>query len=116
WPLLALVCGCIFFADVFVRRVAVGWEWLAPAYQRVRRILGRDVEQPDYEERLERLRGRKAAIDEALDRQRAAARFEPVGDEPAEDVVAQTLAHPATGAPKAPARGEALGPAAQEQD
>ena len=31
WPLLLLVCGLVFLADVFVRRVAVTLDWVVPA-------------------------------------------------------------------------------------
>jgi hypothetical protein len=80
WPLFLVIMGCVFFADVFVRRVTVSFEWLGPALVKLRaRILGRkEVEQS--EERLEVLRTRKAAIAEQIDDRRAATRFEPVPD------------------------------------
>jgi hypothetical protein len=65
---------------VFIRRVTVHFYWMRPAlayaYNRVR---GRQQEAaPD--ERLARLRNRKAAVSNQIDERRAAARFEPQPD------------------------------------
>ena len=83
WPLFLLIAAGIFLIDVFIRRVTVHFYWLLPmlafAYNRV---LGRQLE-PARDERLERLRNRKAAVNTQLDERRAAARFEPVVDEAA---------------------------------
>jgi len=78
WPTMLLIGAGLFLIDVFIRRVTVHFYWIAPAlvfaYNRVR---GRPVETaPD--ERLARLRNRKAAVSSQLDERRAAARFEPV--------------------------------------
>ncbi len=83
WPLLLLTAGCLFLADVFVRRVAINFDWLQPVVAQVRAsISGEEVEtKPD--ERMQRLRSRKAAVHDELDDRKAAARFEP---EPEEDV------------------------------
>jgi len=92
-----LVTACVFFGDVLVRRVTIHFYWVGPAlawlWARIRR---REQEQaPD--KRMERLRSRKAEIGEQLDERRAAARFEPQGDEaagkesgPREDILADT--------------------------
>jgi hypothetical protein len=86
WPLLVLATACLFFFDVFVRRVTISWEWARPAVNWVREKIFRTekVEAPD--ERLERLRKRKAAVSTNLDERRAAARFEPQADEAAPDL------------------------------
>src|SRR6185436_13863404 len=81
WPLFLLIATGIFLVDVFIRRVTVHFYWVLPAlayaYNRVR---GRQQEAaPD--ERLARLRNRKAAIASQIDERRAATRFEPVVDE-----------------------------------
>src|SRR6185436_11835335 len=83
WPLFLLIAAGIFLVDVFIRRVTVHFYWVLPAlayaYNRVR---GRQqVEVRD--ERLERLRNRKAAVASQIDERRAAARFEPVADDAA---------------------------------
>ena len=80
WPIFLLIAACIFLIDVFIRRVTVHFYWMAPAlayaYNRVR---GRQQDAaPD--ERLARLRNRKAAISSQIDERRAAARFEPQPD------------------------------------
>ncbi|MFV1964231.1 MAG: VWA domain-containing protein [Pirellulaceae bacterium] len=80
WPLALVFTACLFFADVFVRRVTIGFEWLGPALQRVRTTLFRQTHPPEVEDRLEGLRSRKAAIGEQIDERRAAARFEPTAD------------------------------------
>jgi hypothetical protein len=80
WPIFLLIAACIFLIDVFIRRVTVHFYWMWPAlayaYNRVR---GHQIEAaPD--ERLARLRNRKAAVSSQLDERRAAARFEPQPD------------------------------------
>jgi hypothetical protein len=80
WPIFLLIAAGIFLIDVFIRRVTVHFYWMAPAvayaYNRVR---GRQQDAaPD--ERLARLRNRKAAVSNQIDERRAAARFEPQPD------------------------------------
>jgi hypothetical protein len=83
WPLFLLLAAGIFLIDVFIRRVTVHFYWVMPALAfAYNRALGRA--QPEVrDERLERLRNRKAAVSTQLDERRAAARFEPVVDEAA---------------------------------
>lgn len=81
WPIFLLIAAIIFLIDVFIRRVTVHFYWVMPAmayaYHRVR-----GHEQPAApDERLARLRNRKAAISSQIDERRAAARFEPVADD-----------------------------------
>ncbi len=76
WHLLVFAAGCLFFFDIFLRRVAVSFSW-APRVA----ALGRDwllrrkqaVQPTEY---MDRLRSRKAEIAERLEQQRAGARFE----------------------------------------
>ncbi len=77
WPLIVLVCGMLFFADVFVRRVAIGFDWIDPMMAWVAvNVLGRGREEvPD--ERMSRLQSQKQAISNRIDERRAATRFEP---------------------------------------
>jgi uncharacterized membrane protein/Mg-chelatase subunit ChlD len=80
WFYLVLLAVCVFFFDVFVRRVTVNLDWLPPLVIRVRdRLLGREL-QPVKVEYMERLRSRKAEITEHFEQKRAAARFEPAPD------------------------------------
>jgi hypothetical protein len=80
WPVFLLIAAAIFLADVFIRRVTVHFYWVAPAlataYARMRGNTQEDVR----DERLERLRNRKAAVSSQIDERRAAARFEPTPD------------------------------------
>ncbi|MCU0876203.1 MAG: VWA domain-containing protein [Pirellulaceae bacterium] len=82
WPYFLLVAAVVFLADVFVRRVQVHFYWVAPAignlYRRIRGVPQEDAR----DERLERLRNRKAAVSDQIDERRAAARFEPQADAP----------------------------------
>jgi hypothetical protein len=77
WPWLVLVGSCLFLADVFVRRVQISLEWLAPAWQRFSEVVFRRERQLAPVETMSRLRSRKAEVGQALDSRRAAARFEP---------------------------------------
>jgi uncharacterized membrane protein len=81
WPLLLLLAACVFFCDIAARRVMIGFDWLPPLLATVRnRLLGRSQEAVK-DERLERLRSRKAEVGTQIDERRAATRFEPQPDE-----------------------------------
>jgi uncharacterized membrane protein len=76
WPLLLLITSVIFFADVFVRRVAVSLDWVGEGYRRlIARFRGQEVE--NRQEAISRLRSRKAEIERELEARRATTRFEP---------------------------------------
>jgi hypothetical protein len=77
WPALLLITACLFLADVFVRRVAVGTDWLLPALRWVRQRLARDRSRHPVEHRLEQLQRKKAEVVRDRDERRAATRFEP---------------------------------------
>ena len=79
WFLVMMAACGLFFADVFVRRVQVSFDWLQPLWQRLMRR--RQEEQP-ADDRLERLRSRKAEVSDQIDDLRASARFEtqPTGE------------------------------------
>ncbi|MBP89628.1 MAG: hypothetical protein CMJ64_23440 [Planctomycetaceae bacterium] len=78
WPLFLVFAASVFFVDVFVRRVTVSFEWVGPflVWLRAKVFGAEDDDQP--EERLDRLRSRKAAIAGEIDERRAASRFEPI--------------------------------------
>jgi uncharacterized membrane protein/Mg-chelatase subunit ChlD len=108
WPLLLVIGACVFFNDVLVRRVTISLAWMVPLMVAARdRVLGRQpAAKPD--ERLERLRSKKAEVVRSVDERRAAARFEPQPDaEVGTDVLtADSAARP--GPPRPAARQDDL--------
>jgi hypothetical protein len=76
WHYLALVACWLFLADVFVRRVQVGFGWVGVAANRVMGWIVRRPPQPVKVEYIERLRSRKAEVAGQLEQIRAGARFE----------------------------------------
>jgi uncharacterized membrane protein len=76
WPWMLLLGSVLFFSDVFIRRVAVDPSGLVTM---IAGRFGKKVSERDLsrESNLERLRSRKASVDEALASQRASTRFEP---------------------------------------
>jgi hypothetical protein len=62
WPWFVFVSAVLFFADVFVRRVAIGYDlfffWLPPIMRRFRRTESSE----EIQQSLERLRERKAEV------------------------------------------------------
>ena len=77
WPLLLLLAGTVFFADVFIRRVAVSFAWVPPMLARARDILLRRQAEETADEQLARLRSRKAEVTDELEQRRAATKFAP---------------------------------------
>jgi uncharacterized membrane protein len=77
WPWLVLCGSCIFFADVFVRRVQLDLRWLEPLWTRFAEVVLRRERHEATPETMSRLRSRKAEVDRSIDSQRAASRFEP---------------------------------------
>jgi Mg-chelatase subunit ChlD/uncharacterized membrane protein len=116
WHWLLLAGACLFFGDVFNRRVTVDLSWLRPHVTRVLdKVLGRQpVPAPSVT--MERLRSRKAAIAQQLDERRAAVRFEPEPDAPAAGAALDEAAAPSAQRPKADASKESIAPAAEEQE
>ncbi|QDU29832.1 von Willebrand factor type A domain protein [Anatilimnocola aggregata] len=87
WPAFLLLAGCVFLADVFVRRVQVNFEWVIPGIMWTWHRLLRREPAITADERMDRLRNLKATVSNQLDERRAAARFEPQveNDAPARD-------------------------------
>ena len=77
WPLFMVLAAFLFLTDIFVRRVTISREWTAPVWAWVRTNILRQTAEPVPDDRMERLRSRKAAVAEQMDDRRAAARFEP---------------------------------------
>ncbi len=103
WPLFVLIAACLFFGDVFIRRVTVHFYWIGPAITWVLDRVFRREREDEVDERLERLRSRKAAIADEIDERRAATRFAPEVDaeEPPKELddVLKEAAGPATSRP-----------------
>ena len=114
WPLLVVLTSCIFFADVFIRRVAIDFEWVGPLAAKL--TGGRDTDQTK-DDRMERLRTRKREIEGQIDERRAATRFEP---EPDADINVEVLDAEAAGddSAKAPRKSDKPGmtPAEKEEE
>jgi uncharacterized membrane protein len=76
WPMAVLIGSALFFADVFVRRVALDLgapiRWIA---QRMRRRNTSEMDQ-QRQQRLDRLRSSKTSVSDDLERQRAAVSIE----------------------------------------
>ncbi len=112
WHLLVLAAGCLFLADVFVRRVTVSFEWVPPLAARIRDRVLRRPSRPDVEATIERLRTRKAEVSDELEQKRASLRFEPIEDGTGLAALEEEIAAPAATAPK---RTSSLAPE-QEQE
>ena len=121
WPLFLVFAASIFFADIFIRRVTVSFDWVGPclAWMRTKVFGAEDDEQT--EERLDRLRSRKAAIAGEIDERRAATRFEPVMPEDGasadpEEVLRDAAAGGAAASPSTQRPAAQLSPEAQDEE
>jgi uncharacterized membrane protein/Mg-chelatase subunit ChlD len=76
WPLLVTLCGAVFFADVFVRRVAVSFDGVGDLW---RLIAGKFLsgETETQSSSMSRLQSRKAEIEKEIQSKRTAAKFTP---------------------------------------
>lgn len=74
WPWAVLVGCCVFFFDVFVRRVAIGMGWVSTAWDAIR---GGKAEPALANVRIDSLMVTKERIGDEMRRQRAATRYEP---------------------------------------
>ncbi|QDU95398.1 VWA domain-containing protein [Lignipirellula cremea] len=119
WPFMLLIASVAFFGDVLIRRVMIGFEWITPLLTWFRTNVLRQEAPAPPDERIARLRNRKAAIAEQLDQKRAAARFEPDAAQPLpERDVRDALNQPGIGPadrPQPPASGPAVTPGDQEE-
>jgi hypothetical protein len=82
WQYLVLFASCLFFCDVFVRRVTVSFTWVGPLAVRMRDAVLRREAAPVATPTMDRLRSRKAEVGDQLEQKRAATRFEPIPDAP----------------------------------
>ncbi|MFK8114945.1 MAG: VWA domain-containing protein [Rubripirellula sp.] len=75
WPWFVLTGCCLFLGDVFVRRVAINFDWVGRAVDRIR---GDSSEQDaKVTARLDALKKHKESVDDSLEKRRASVRFEP---------------------------------------
>ncbi len=84
WPLFLVLTAGLFFADIFVRRVTVNFDWVLPAVAWIRSKVWQTETTQDVDQVLDRLRSSKAEVSGQIDERRAAARFAP-SDEDLED-------------------------------
>jgi uncharacterized membrane protein len=76
WPWLVVAASCLFWTDVFVRRVQVNFNWLFVAMRRALDFVLRRERGVETPETMSRLRSRKQEIGEQIESRRAGARFE----------------------------------------
>jgi uncharacterized membrane protein/Mg-chelatase subunit ChlD len=75
WPTLLWLAACLFLGDVAVRRIALDIDWIKQAAVNEWKKL-RGEESATASDYMDKLRSRKAEVDEQLDRTRAAPRTE----------------------------------------
>ena len=76
WYYMVLLGSCLFFFDVFVRRVQIGFGWVPVVAGRVRdKVFGQRSESTEVET-IQRLQNRKAEVEGQVEQLRAGARFE----------------------------------------
>ncbi len=121
WPLVLLVTACVFFCNVLVRRVTIHFYWIGPALACLWARALRRPQEETQDERMERLRSRKAEVSEQLEERRVAARFEPQVEEPGgrplaslEEVLEEAGGVPPTAAPPRAAE-QSQKPAAEQE-
>ena len=96
WPLLLVLCGVAFFADVLVRRVAITFDWVGEFARYLKsKLVGQEIERPQVS--ISRLQSRKLEIEQQIESRRAATKFEPStddsrsGSQKLEDVLANEI-------------------------
>ena len=77
WPFLVVLCGSIFFADVFVRRVAVNFDFIGDYIKKLRT----KPDESKFESNISRLQSRKAEVEKEIEMRRSNTRFAPDVDD-----------------------------------
>jgi len=113
WHWLVLAAACLFFFDVFFRRVTVNFGFVGPMAGRVRDVVLRRQAAPVATEYMDRLRTRKAEVSERLEQQRTTARFEAPPEQKIDPSVLDQPS-PTAQAPKPAAPPPAAKPAEEE--
>ncbi|MEX2140003.1 MAG: VWA domain-containing protein [Pirellulales bacterium] len=116
WHWLLLAGACLFFADVFNRRVTIDLAWTRPYLTRALDKVFRREPVAVPSATMERLRSRKAAIAQQLDERRAAVRFEPAPDAPTDGAALDDAAGLSTARPKSEARPQQIAPQAEQPE
>jgi hypothetical protein len=116
WHLVLLAAACVFFGDVFVRRVALDLAPVAKFAGRLRDKLTGRATPPPPPEFIARLRSRKAEVSEKLEQQRASARFEPSPDAPVDTAVLEEQLASGPRETKPPPGRTGLAPEKAEED
>lgn len=88
WPWILLVAAVCFYGDVFVRRVALDFSWIGRLR---RRIFQREAVANEAEERMSRLKSKKANIDKGLAEKQSDGRYQIPTSEPPPAASANTL-------------------------
>ena len=76
WPFLVVLCGLTFLADVFVRRVALSFDWVPTMLNRIMAAVGLGKKKEKAPESISRLKSRKAEIEKDIESRRASTKFE----------------------------------------
>jgi uncharacterized membrane protein len=98
WHYFLLIASCLFFSDIFVRRVQVNFGWMMPYYHRLSGWILRRQEKPVEVVMLDRLKSRKAEVTDQIEQRRGSVRFEmPQAEKPADLTV---LEEPSSLTPK----------------
>lgn len=84
WPWFVLAGCCLFLCDVFVRRVAVNFNWVGAAMKKMR---GDPAKESVVTARLDALKKQKESLDDSLQRRRASVRFEPTASDTDDDSI-----------------------------
>ena len=75
WPWFVLAGCCLFLGDIFVRRVAINFNWVGAG---LRKLRGTPNEKDlAVTERLDALKKNKESLDDSIERRRASVRFDP---------------------------------------
>ncbi|MFZ5830627.1 MAG: VWA domain-containing protein [Planctomycetota bacterium] len=105
WHWVVLFASCLFFGDVFIRRVQVSFAWAPRLMSRAAGWLFGRKDEPAEPQLIDRLRSRKAEVSERIEQQRAGAKFEPSapvesGLERVNEIVGPRPSKPGAAAPK----------------
>lgn len=91
WHWLVFAASCLFFFDVFNRRVAVSFGWVPPLIAKAINMVSGAPKQAASTEYMERLRSKKAEVNTQIDSRRSTARFEAPADQPEQPTAADVV-------------------------
>ena len=109
----------VFFGDVAIRRVAVD-DWARTALTWLTTLLRGNQEHEESDDRMARLRNKKAEVAGDIDQRRAATRFDPQTDAPPdrslEDIMSSASSGPPREAPRPSSGKPGMTPAEAEEE